>query len=320
VALLVLAGCQAAEPVANVESGAKKVAVFEGGEVTLSEVQEFAEQSGLGALSPGSPQYEAAIAQIMPQLVQIEIAKAYARENGITVSEGEVNQEIETIKDQIAQQAQAQGQDLGREEAFEQALQQAGITEGELRDQIRENLPIQKVQERVAGDAEPSQEEVQTFYDENKDLQFTTPEQRCARHILFNKDQKEKAEEVKGQLQDGADFAKLAKEYSQDPQSAENGGDLGCLGKGETVENFEKAVFGSEEGEIVGPVETEFGYHLIEVTQINAKKTQSLEEVEPQIRQQLSSDMQAQEFSTWIQEQEKKRNVKYLPGYKPPEQ
>jgi parvulin-like peptidyl-prolyl isomerase len=231
-----------------------------------------------------------------------------------------VNQEIETIKDQIAQQAQAQGQDLGREEAFEQALQQAGITEGVLRDQIRENLPIQKVQERVAGDAEPSQEEVQTFYDENKDLQFTTPEQRCARHILFNKDQKQKAGEVRGQLQDGADFAKLAKEYSQDPQSAENGGDLGCLGKGETVENFEKAVFGSEEGEIVGPVETEFGYHLIEVTQIKAKQTQSLEEVEPQIREQLSSDMQAQEFSTWIQEQEKKRDVKYLPGYKPPEQ
>jgi peptidyl-prolyl cis-trans isomerase C len=318
VTLLVLAGCEAAEPVANVEPKSKKVAVFEGGEVTLGEVQEFAEQSGLGELSPASPEYEAAIAQIMPQLVQIEIAKAYARENGITVSEGEVNQEIEIIKDQIAQQAQ--GQDVGREEAFELALQQAGITEGELRDQIRENLPIQKVQERVAGDAEPSQEEVQTFYDENKDLQFTTPEQRCARHILFNKDQKQKAEEVKGQLQDGADFAELAKEYSQDPQSAQNGGDLGCLGRGETVENFEKAVFGAEEGEIVGPVETEFGYHLIEVTQINAKRTQSLEEVEPQIREQLSSDMQAQEFSTWIQEQEKKRDVKYLPGYKPPEQ
>jgi peptidyl-prolyl cis-trans isomerase C len=320
VALLVLAGCEPAEPVANLESGAKKVAVFEGGEVTLSEVKRFAEQSGLGEMSPGSPQFEAAIAQIMPQLVQIEIAKAYARENGITVTEGEVNREIETIKDQIAQQAQAQGQDLGREEAFEQALQQAGITEAELRDQIRENLPIQKVQEMVAGDAEPSQEEVQTFYEENKDLQFTTPEQRCARHILFNKDQKQKAEEVKSQLQNGADFAKLAKEYSQDPQSAQNGGDLGCLGRGETVENFEKAVFGAEEGEILGPVETEFGYHLIEVTQINAKRTQPLEEVEPQIREQLSSEKQAQEFNTWIQEQEKKRDVKYLPDYKPPEQ
>ena len=94
-ALLILAGCEPAQPVANVEPGTKKVAVFEGGEVTLAEVQEFAEQSGLGELSPDSPQYEAAIAQIMPQLVQIEVVKAYAREHGITVSEGEVDKEID---------------------------------------------------------------------------------------------------------------------------------------------------------------------------------------------------------------------------------
>ena len=317
-ALLVLAGCEAAEPVANVESGAKKVAVFEGGEVTLSEVQEFAEQSGLGELSPGSPQYEAAIAQIMPQLVQIEVAKAYAEEHGITVSEKEVDREIETIKDEIAQQAQAQGQDIGRDEAFEQALQQAGITESELREQIRENLPIQKVQERVAGDAEPSQKEVEAFYEENKTLQFTTPEQRCARHILFNKDQKEKAEEVKSQIQNGADFAKLAKEYSQDPGSAQQGGDLECLGKGETVSNFDEALFNAKKGEIVGPVETEFGYHLIEVTDIRPQSTQPLEEVESQIRGQLATDLQAREFSAWLQKQKEQRNVKYLPGYKPP--
>jgi parvulin-like peptidyl-prolyl isomerase len=321
VALVVLAGCRPAEPVANVEPESKKVAVFEGGEVTLGEVQEFAEQSGLGELTPDSPQYEAAIAQIMPQLVDIEVAKAYARENGITVSEEDVNQEIENIKDQVVQQARAQGEKkLSPDEIFEQALKQAGITEGQLRDQIRETLPVQKVQERVAGDAEPSQEEVQTFYDENKDLQFTTPEQRCVRHILFNKDQKEKAEEAKSQLEDGGDFAKLAKEDSQDPQSAQNGGNLGCLGKGETVKNFEEAVFGAKEGEIVGPVETEFGYHVIDVTQINAKRTQPLEEVEAQIREQLSSDMQTQEFSAWLQEQEKKRDVRYLPGYKPPQQ
>ena len=314
----VLAGCEAAEPTANVESGAKKVAVFEGGEVTLGEVQEFAEQSGLGELTPGSPEFEAAIAQIMPQIVDIEVTKAYARENGITVSEDEVNQEIETIKDQISEQAQAQGQDLGRDEAYEQALEQAGITEEELRDQIREQLPVQKVQEKVTGDVEPSQEEIEKFYDENKEAQFTTPEQRCARHILFNKDQKEKAEEVKQQLENGADFAQLAKENSQDPGSAEQGGDLGCLGRGDTVPEFDKALFGAEQGEIVGPVETQFGYHVIEVTDAKAASTQPLSDVEGDIREQLSGDLQAQEFATWVQEQEKKRDVKYLEGYKPP--
>jgi peptidyl-prolyl cis-trans isomerase C len=317
VALLALS-CEPAEPVANVEPESKKVAVFEGGEVTLGEVQEFAVQSGLGELSPGSPQYEAMIQQIMPTLVEVEIAKAYAEENGITVSEEDVNQEIETIKDQIAQQAQAQGMNVGREAAFQQALQQAGITEEQLRAQIREQLPVQKVQERVAGDAEASQEEVEKFYEENKEAQFTTPEQRCARHILFNKDQKAKAEEVKGQLQNGADFAELAKEFSQDPGSAENGGDLGCLGQGETVPNFEEAVFNAEEGEIVGPVETEFGYHVIEVTDIRQQSTQPLEEVEAQIREQLSAEIQTEEFGAWIQKQREQRDVKYLPGYEPP--
>jgi peptidyl-prolyl cis-trans isomerase C len=318
VAALVALSCEPAAPVANIEPDSKKVAIFEGGDVTLGEVQEFAQQAGLGELSPDSPQYEALVVQIMPQLVEIEIAKAYAEEHGITVSEEEVTREIENIKDQIAQQARAQGQDVGREEAFEQALQQAGLTEEQLRQQIREQLPIQKVQERVAGGAEPSQEEVERFYEENKAAEFTTPEQRCARHILFNKDQKEKAEEVKRQLEGGADFAQLAKEFSQDPGSAQQGGDLGCLGEGETVANFDEALFNAEEGEIAGPVETEFGYHLIEVTEIRSQSTLPLEEVESQIRDQLATDLQAQEFSAWLQKQKEQRNVKYLPGYKPP--
>jgi peptidyl-prolyl cis-trans isomerase C len=316
--LVVAAGCSAADPVANQEPESKKIAIFDGGEVTLGELQEFAKQSGAGELSPQSPQYQALVAQLMPQLVQIEIAKAYAEEHGITVSEAEVNKQMETIKDQVAQQAQAQGQNVSREEAFNQALQQANLTEGQLRQQLREQLPIQKVQEKVAGGAAPSQEEIQKYYEQNKASQFTTPETRCTRHILFNKDQKEKAEEVKKQLENGADFAELAKKYSQDPGSAEKGGTLGCIGKGQTVPDFEKAVFNAKQGEIVGPVETQFGYHLIEVTDIKEQSTKPLSEVEGQIREQLSSDAQSKEFASWLQKQEEQRNVKYLPGYKPP--
>ncbi len=316
---LVALSCGPAEPVANVEPESKKVAVFEGGEVTLGEVQEFAQQSGLGKLSPEDPQFKATVQQIMPTLVEFEIASAYAEEHGITVSENRVDQEIETIKDQIVEQARSQGMSVGREEAFQLALEQAGLTEEQLREQLREQLPVRKVQERVAGDAEASRKEVERFYEENKELQFTTPEQRCARHILFNKDQKEKAEEIKDRLQNGADFAELAKEFSQDPGSAEEGGDLGCLGKGETVPAFEKAIFSAEEGEIVGPVETEFGYHVIKVTDVRPESTQPLSEVEAQIREQLSADKQAEEFSAWVRKQEERRDVKYLPGYKPSE-
>ncbi len=313
-------GCQPAENNANTDSGAKKVATFEGGEVTEGELQQFAQQSGLGQLEPGSPQYDEAVQQIMPQLVGIEIAKTYAQEEGITVSDEEVDKEIQTIKTQVGEQARASGQDLSDQKAFDEALKQNDITEDELRQDVHENLPVQKVQERVAGDAQPTQEEVQTFYDENKAAQFTQPAERCMRHILFNKDQQQKAEDVKAQLQDGGDFAALAEENSQDPGSAAKGGDLGCLGKGETVPPFEEAAFAADQGEIVGPVETEFGYHLIEVTEIREEQTQPLEEVEPQITDELAATQQEEEFTSWIEDQKKQRNVKYLPDYKPASQ
>jgi len=223
VVLLVALGCSAAEPQANVDSQSKKIATFEGGSVTQGEFDELAKQSGIPNISPDDPQFEAAVQQIMPQLVGIEIAKAYASEHNITVTDKEVDQQIEKVKKQVGEQARSSGQDLSNQEAYEQALKQNNITESELRADLRENLPVQKVQEEVAGKAEPTDAEIQKFYEQNKEAQFTTPEQRCVRHILFNKDQKQKAEDVKKQLEDGADFAKLAKEYSQDPGSAKKG-------------------------------------------------------------------------------------------------
>ncbi len=321
VTLLVLVGCDAAEPVANLDSQAKKIVTFEDGAVTQGELDEFAQQSGVdSSMSKDDPQYQAAVQQLLPQLLGIEIAKAYAHEHDITVSDEEVDQQIEKIKAQVGDQARSSGQDMSDQEAYEQALKQNNITEEQLRENIREALPFQKVQQRVAGDAEPSDEEIQNYYEKNKVAQFTTPAQRCVRHILYNKDQKEKAEKAKQNLEDGADFAKLAKEESQDPGSAAKGGDLGCIGKGETVPEFEDAVFGAEQGEIVGPIKTEFGYHIIEVTDIKPEQTRPLKDVESQIRSQLSAEKQTEEFNRWVEEQKKKRDVKYLKGYEPPDQ
>ena len=321
VAILVAVGCTPAEPVANVDSQARKVVTFEGGDVTQGELDEFVEQNGLdSSMSKDDPQYKVAVQQVLPQLVGIEIAKTYAQEQNITVSDEEVDQEIAKIKEQVGDQARSSGQDLSNQKAYEQALKQNNITEDQLREDIRENLPVQEVQERVAGDAEPSDEEIQNYYEKNKEAQFTTPEQRCVRHILFNKDQKKKAEDIKQQLENGGDFAKLAKENSQDPGSAENGGDLGCLGKGETVPEFEQAAFGAEQDEIVGPVKTEFGYHILQVTDVKPEQTRSLQEIESQIRSQLATEKQSEAFNKWIEEQKKERDVKYLKGYEPPDQ
>lgn len=322
-----LMGCGAAPPGEEVGSGAKKVVTYEGGEITEGEVVEGVErlsaqsaaQTGQQApeVKPGSPEFDAAKAQVVPQLLTQDLALSYAEENDITVSDEEVQSEIDTTKQAVAEQARTAGQEGDPEQLFQDALKQFGFTEASFREEVRTGLTVQKVQEEVAGGADPTEKEVRAYYDENKETQFTRPEQRCIRHILFNKDQEDLANDVKGELEDGGDFAALAKEHSQDPSNKDQGGDLGCVPKGQFVPEFDDAAFGAEEGELLGPVETEFGFHLIEVTEIQPGGETPFEEVAPQIEEQIKGEQQAGEFQAWIDGELKKRKVKYLPGYDP---
>src|ERR671920_1495990 len=248
-ALFFVVGCQAAVPSSEVESGARKVVTFDGGEVTEGEVQEEVERlftaqaAGSGQpvpeVSPGSPQFEAAKTQVVPQLIAFNLTKAYARENDIAVSGEEVQEEIDQTKEQVGEQAAAAGQDLTPDEAFQEALNQFGFTEDEFREEVRMGLLLREVREEVSGDAGPTPEEVEEFYEENRETRFTRPEQRCIRHILFTEDEEEEAEEVVQELEDGGDFEELARENSQDPGSAEQGGDLGCNPEGGFVPGYD---------------------------------------------------------------------------------
>src|ERR687897_355555 len=205
-ALFFVVGCQAAAPSSEVESGARKVVTFDGGEVTEGEVQEEVERlftaqaAGSGQpvpeVSPGSPQFEAAKTQVVPQLIAFNLTKTYARENGIEVSGEEVQEEIDQTKEQVGEQAAAAGQDLTPDEAFQEALNQFGFTEDEFREEVRMGLLLREVREEVSGDAGPTPEEVEEFYEENREARFTRPEQRCIRHILFTEDEEERAEEI----------------------------------------------------------------------------------------------------------------------------
>ncbi len=123
-------------------------------------------------------------------------------------------------------------------------------------------------------------EDVQAYYEANQD-QFT---QNCASHILV--EDEATANDLKAQLDAGADFATLAEENSTDTGSATQGGDLGCQAPGTFVPEFEAAIDDATIGEVTEPVQTEFGYHLILVS---SKGVQSLEEVQDQIRSQLET-------------------------------
>jgi peptidyl-prolyl cis-trans isomerase D len=124
--------------------------------------------------------------------------------------------------------------------------------------------------------------------------QYSTPEQVRASHILLKTDGKDdaavkaKAEEVLKQAKGGADFAELAKKYSEDTDSAKNGGDLDYFGKGRMVPEFDQAAFAMEPGQISDLVKTQYGYHIIKVVDKKAATTRPLAEVRQQINDQLA--------------------------------
>lgn len=143
--------------------------------------------------------------------------------------------------------------------------------------------------------AEPSEQELKDFYEQNK-KKYEEAETRRAAHILIapdpeekdkakaDSDAKVKAEKILAEVKaDPSQFAKLAKENSADPGTSQDGGDLDFFGRDQMVPEFDKAVFEAKKGDIVGPVKTDFGYHIIHVTDIKPSHIRPFEEVRGEI-------------------------------------
>jgi foldase protein PrsA len=141
---------------------------------------------------------------------------------------------------------------------------------------------------------ETSDEAVQAYFDANE--AELSAETACASHILV--ETREEADEIVALLASGEDFATLATERSQDPQSGAAGGELGCAPAGQYVEPFDDAVFAQPVGEVGEPVETEFGFHVILVTERGAP---TAEELRAEIEAALGQELEAA-FGTWFTE------------------
>lgn len=145
---------------------------------------------------------------------------------------------------------------------------------------------VELAQSKLAKAAAPSADVLKTLYEAEKGSRFSTPETRKASHILVNfgadKDAaRKKADELSAKLKSGVDFAELAKTSSDDPGSKDKGGDLGVIKRGDGLlpPKFETALYAlGKAGEISEPVETEFGFHLIKLTEMNEARTQAFEE------------------------------------------
>src|SRR5437762_747954 len=152
--------------------------------------------------------------------------------------------------------------------------------------------------------------DVERFYNENSE-QYSTPDQVRASHILLKTEGKDdaavkaKAEEILKQAKSGADFAELAKKHSEDESNAKNGGDLDFFGRGRMVPEFDQAVFAMEPGQMSDLVKTEYGYHIIKLTDKKVGGTKKLDEVRQQITEQLAFDRAQTQAATLAETLEK---------------
>lgn len=192
------------------------------------------------------------------------------------------------------------------------------ITKEKIREDLQLGIRVGKLLEQRPGGGKPTDKDVGEFYEKNIDS-FKVPESVKARHILVasaagdddkvKKEKREKADSIRKQLTEGADFAKLALGSSDCP-SKDSGGELGTFNRGQMVKAFEDAAFAQKINEIGPVVETEFGYHIIQVSEKNAAKTTPLDdETKKRISGHLQQEKQRGDFAVLLEQLRAKAKI-----------
>jgi len=248
---------------------------------------------------------------LLDQLVAVRLLAQESRARQVAVSDADVEVRFGQIRRQFP-----------TEEAFSQALAERQITSDRLRQDLRTDLAVAELLEREVepavnvGDADPK-----VFYDQNPE-RFQQDEMVRASHILFRvtaedgeaarKQARAQADEALEAVRGGADFATVARERSQDPGSAPNGGDLDFFARGQMVPAFETAAFGLQPNQISGIVESPFGLHIIKVTGRRPPQMASFQEVEGQIKEFLTQQQREEKTNAFIDALKKRGRVEIL--------
>lgn len=286
------------------------VAIVDGvddGTVTDDDYQRALEQSAarLGLDAPpevGSPEFQQVNDETMQGLLLAIWAQGEANDRGLEVTDTDVQDELKQIQDGF--QNEKEFAQVVRQSKFCTQEEIDGDTPpaecADVIDQARLLALQRKLSEAFSSEPEVTDDDVKRFYDNNLDS-FKTPPTRSARVILNeNQAQVDKAKaELEGLTPDAEGFAKAwdnaAKKYSQDQASKDRGGLLEGIVEGQGDPQLDEQIFSAAEGELVGPFETDRGFYLIEVVDATPESTQSLEEADPAIRQQLVAARQQAE-------------------------
>lgn len=250
--------------------------------------------------------------QALETLIAEKITLKKSDELGLTPSDDEIDKQVD---DSIEKLKSAYGDN------YESALENAGITEDEYKEQQRKNVIISAVVQDMVKDVEVTDDDVQSFYDENKDTQFSTGAGANVAHILIAEKDGDgnidydasltKANEVKAKIAAGSSFADMAKQYGTDA-TKDKGGDLGFIpyNSQNYDQDFVAGFKDLKDGQISDPVKTQFGYHIIKVSGLKDAQVTPIEDVKDQIKSQLQQQKQQQAYKDKMQEWKDEIGVK----------
>jgi parvulin-like peptidyl-prolyl isomerase len=256
-------------------------------------VLQQAAQGGLKKTpEPGSTKYEELAKAAMNELIDAIWLAAEAENLNVTASDQQVEDELDKIKEQ----------NFPTPKAFAEFLETSKFTAEDVQKRVRLQLLGEQIQERVNGEAPPpSNSEIADYYDAAKATQFTTKANRDAR-LIISKD-KADVEAAKKALEDDsspANWKKVATKYSEDPTAKNTGGLQSGLSEEVLPEPLKGQVFGAATGELLGPINYQGSFALVEVTKLNPEQAQPLKEVRSQIQVQLAQQAQQQFFTDFV--------------------
>jgi peptidyl-prolyl cis-trans isomerase C len=293
---------QLPEVVARVNGQAIDKAEFE------KAVQTLESQNG-GPVPPD--QRDRILRTVLDQIIGYTLLVQESQARKVTVADAEIDARIGQIRSQFP-----------TEEAFTQALAQQNVTVDQLRADARSEMLVTKMLEaEIEPKVAVTPADLQDFYTKNPD-QFKQNERVRASHILIGFPQgadaaakqaaRTKAEGVLAEVKAGKDFAELARANSSDPGSAQQGGDLNFFERGQMVGPFDQAVFSMAPGQTSELVETQFGFHIIKVTDKQAARSMPLDEVRPQLTEFLQNQKRQEATQAFVESLKAKGKIEIL--------
>ena len=256
----------------------------------------------------GTAEYQALQTQAVAFLVQRAEYEKQAATLKIAVTDKETQDRVDKVKKQYFGGSQVK---------LDKQLNVQGYTPESFRADIEAQLLSEKIYDKVTTDAAVTDAAIAKYYADNK-TQYVVAESRDVRHILVKT--KAEGDKIYTELKSGGDFAALAKKYSLDPGSKNNGGKL-TITRGQTVAAFDQTAFLLTTKQISRPVKTQFGYHVIQpLSEVKPGKTTPLKDVKAQIKAQLVEKSKNDSITKWVADTKKEfeSKVAYATGFAPP--